>query len=264
MNESMTALGILLGIQWSVEPDMCREIQKGVELVPNELVFRVLTEEDKKKLYDFPSKKRAVNYAVLEMKNVTFELIDDRFNPIRTALLSFRLLKPGKIFLECIYGIPNDSKEADFRYIEAPVPDIIPEFWDFRSENKNELVEILHSLLNVDFTKELWFRIACDRFERSYHNYHYEDSILDHCIAFEALYLKGQRASDKGLSIGLGCSMLLGQNNKERRRIYGDIKRVFKIRNDIVHGKPQKTERLDRLLPKLENYLRRSILRLIP
>jgi len=57
--------------------------------------------------------------------------------------------------------------------------------------------------------------------------------------------------------------MLLGQNNKERNRIQSHLIKSFKARNDIVHGKQTKIQVLE-LIQNLEDYLRKSILRLLP
>jgi hypothetical protein len=131
-------------------------------------------------------------------------------------------------------------------------------------EDKEAIINNLEKIYAIEFDKNSPLRIACSRFDRSLHDMDFEDKIIDLCIGFEALYLKGEYGQDKGQSIGLGCSMLLGLNNKERTKIYNNIKNAFKIRNDIIHGKSIKIKNLHIIVSNLEDYLRSSILRLIP
>ena len=107
-------------------------------------------------------------------------------------------------------------------------------------------------------------RIACDRFGRSYLSAKVEDKLIDICIALEALYLRGsQDSSGKGQTIGLACSMLLGQDEKERGEIFSTLAEAFKLRNNIVHGSPTNMEKIASITPNIEDFLRRSLLCLI-
>jgi len=58
--------------------------------------------------------------------------------------------------------------------------------------------------------------------------------------------------------------MLLGKDKREREKIFVDIRTAFTRRNEIVHGKETKIKEISTLLPDFVDYLRRSILRLIP
>lgn len=68
-----------------------------------------------------------------------------------------------------------------------------------------------------------------------------------------------------GQTIGIGCSMLLGKDNREREEIVQTIQESFRLRNDVMHGREFKYERFHFEKAKaLEDYLRRSLVKLIP
>jgi hypothetical protein len=87
-------------------------------------------------------------------------------------------------------------------------------------------------------------------------------------IAFEALYLKGEKeVRSKGRTIAIACSTLLGKNESERERIKKLMLNAYKIRYSIVHGSYKDSREQDKLIvdlmPGMENLLRESIKRFL-
>lgn len=263
-SEGVTGLGILKGISFKItNAKHYNDIMNGLDLVPGQLKLSILTKEDKKKLRNTAfHKERYDKFALLEWRNTTYPLLIDDFNLIKKCMLAFHLLKSGDIFLDNIYYIFPNSDVATGTIYTNPIPASLS-FYEFNPEEKDNLIEILNLIQPLDFKKGR-FRIACDRFERAYYDYNFDDKIVDLCIAFEALFLKEDHREYKGKTIGLACSMLLGQNKKERNKIYDDVNNAFIGRNNIVHGKPHQLKNIRILLSNLEDYLRKSILRLIP
>lgn len=99
-----------------------------------------------------------------------------------------------------------------------------------------------------------------------------DEKIIDCLIALEALFLKGKKdPSNTGLYIGLGCSMLLGRNEKEREEINEFLVKAYNIRNRFVHGSEFITSintnnelyEIGDFILQLQEYLRESIKRLM-
>jgi len=135
------------------------------------------------------------------------------------------------------------------------------------------VIEVLaEQIEKIDFDKRKSFRIACERFNRAYEEHREDEILIDFMIAFEALFLRGERApSEKGQFIGLGCSILLGNNEKEREEINNFLIKAYNMRNRIVHGSEYKTPiqinnedyGMRDFILKLQQYLSESIRKLI-
>jgi hypothetical protein len=112
--------------------------------------------------------------------------------------------------------------------------------------------------------------IAFKRFQRAYHEPDPEDQLIDFLIAFEALFLKGEKAKEShGDIIAIACSHLLGKNEQEREEIRQFLTKAYSIRNYIVHGseyqKPfvDKEYEMNEFVSKIEDFLRESIKKLL-
>ena len=267
--EGELCLGVLSGIYWKTSPDLWEKLEEGFELIPRKLRLRIFTEEDIERFtsispsFELKLMRGQENITVLELKDTsTDELFGKEFNPLTKTLLAFRLLKAGGIFIDSINAIEYGKLG---RIISPSEPDFLPGY-EFSLDEINNLVAILNKVKTVDFDKHSSFRMACTRFGRSYLDRFYEDKLVDLCIAFEALLLKGEyKKSDIGMGqvIGLACSMLLGKNNDERKMIKENIELAFRRRNDVVHGKDFDFDQIYTLIPNFEDYLRRSIFHLI-
>lgn len=124
----------------------------------------------------------------------------------------------------------------------------------------------------IDFNKRKSLRITCERFSRSFVEHREDEKIIDFMIAFESLFLKGKTVpSNTGQFIGLGCSMLLGKNDKEREEINEFLVEAYKIRNKIVHGSElvtpitihNETWEMEDFISQLREYLIESIKKLM-
>jgi len=269
------ALGILEGLSWKSYPagDL-EKIHTGYDLIPNKLRLRLLTEEEKRKivlhplLFDTTLESLGERYFVLESKNTTTNALLEANHPIKKALLTFQLMKPGGVFLEGIYLFNPTTGKVQGKLQTLPIPPAYTmyEFILYEIENVRT---ILNSLQTVDLEANSSLRIACDRFSRSYNDIPFEDKLIDLCIGLEALYFKDvkkkyRRVTRKGMTIGLACSMLLGNNDASRNEILNIIIEAFEKRNDVVHGEVTDIGEMYKYASYLEDYLRRSILCLIP
>lgn len=128
-------------------------------------------------------------------------------------------------------------------------------------------------LIDLPLSIEKRYRVAIDRFNRTYEERRADDRLIDHAIALEALFFSENKGSNSsaGQFIGMGCSMLLGKKRVEREEIYDFLVKAFEIRNKIVHGANvdlpikvlNKEYTFEELSDDLQEYVRRSIRELI-
>jgi len=119
----------------------------------------------------------------------------------------------------------------------------------------NELVGNLAKLRKLEKLDAI--NIALRRFNSAYHGY-IEDRIIDQMIAFESLYIGGERGIKKKLAER--TASLLGGGQASKDKIFDEMKDAYKKRCDLVHViKDVTREELGEIVPKTEEYLRLSI-----
>ena len=119
----------------------------------------------------------------------------------------------------------------------------------------NNIMHNVSNCINKGCPKSL--TVALDRFHSSY----FLDSaarIIDHMIAFEALYLGGQQ--ELQYKLALRVAHLIGNDLSTRSEIYQDMRNAYKLRSKIIHGgSDMNIDELSEIVPKTEEYLRISI-----
>ena len=90
-----------------------------------------------------------------------------------------------------------------------------------------------------------------------------ENKMIDFFVAFEALYLVEKL--ELSYRLALRTATLLGESSQEKKEIFSFMRDAYNLRSQIVHGDPPKIRKkmvnLKDYLPKLESYLRRSIVK---
>jgi len=104
-------------------------------------------------------------------------------------------------------------------------------------------------------------QVALTRFHSSYRG-EPEERIIDQMIAFEAICLGGEQELKYRLALRVAC--LIGRDAKTKDSIFEDMRNAYRLRSKIVHGGPSVDQKeLESILPKTEEYLRRSIRKLL-
>jgi len=286
-SEDRIAHGILAGVKLAVKPlivgtlspkevtDYFRtkqeEVDGGLELIPGKLRIRKVTKEDVGMFSGEPYRWRQDQIPLIGEVLIEGEYSHEseflaEFNIITNTQLALCLLKTEHVFLKSLYSFSKVSNVPNEWHIllPIPIPDIFAQFGiSIHPDDKEAIINLLKKINAIDFKNNSSLMIACSRFLRSYHDLYIEDKLIDLIISFEALFIRS-RKGNKGHRIGKKCSELIEKYKTERKTIYNDLKRAYDIRNDIIHGSPFDKNEIGQLLPSIENYLRKSILRQIP
>ena len=258
-------------------------IVKGINLV-NGVKIRHISKEDLEDLKTFPftlppNMRELISprMFVLEKHIVVKNNHDFRLHEvIRDIILALRLLKEGIIFGSFVFYILLSKKRQLTSWShedDRPRVDLRKYILNF--EEMPRLRRMIKKIKGIDFSKRKSLDLACRRFQRAYEEKDAEDRLIDLMIAFEALFLKGEKGvPSKGKVIAVACSILLGKNEEERQEIKRTLSEAYSTRNSIVHGSEYSriesdskgevyVDTLPDLVSKVEDYLRESIKKLL-
>lgn len=256
-----------------------KRLEQGIEILDNVKIRRIKKEDfDRIKKFGI-SPPMAGIFSEINKRTFVIEVLHKEFDSkkseliIYKVLLGLRLYKAEGVFCKVIWFEKN-SKVNTLTILDSPLPDSIGyEPYVIEINEVDKIKKLANRIDRINFGKRNSLRIACERFSRSYEEHREDEQIIDFMIAFEALFLKGRAPPKTGQYIGLGCSMLLGKNDKERQEISEFLVKAYNIRNRIVHGSEFITQiqmQIDNqeydihdLLFQLREYLRESIKKLM-
>lgn len=257
--------------------DMRAQIERGFEIVENIRIKRITKdnfERFAKSGFDFVLRQEAPRERI-GSNTFILEITDDTEDPeeilrrIDKLILALRLYKEGNVFCKIVW---DEEKEEvpSCATIDARVPEpSLP--YDIDISEIKEIRDLAFKIDNIDFDERKALRIACDRFNRSYEEHREDDKIIDFMIAFESLFKPRKRVAHIGALIGMGCSMLIGRDERDRKKINDFLIKAYDIRNQIVHGSEFVSEiqsyapsyRMENFMSQLREYLVESIKKLI-
>lgn len=127
------------------------------------------------------------------------------------------------------------------------------------SENEKEnfvnFFEKLKSLSPVEFAET-----ALQRFKSSYERESPKDRLVDLFIAFESLFLPN--SGELTYRLQLSIAAYIG-NFGERKKIFDDVGKGYKLRSSIVHGEAVNEEKVKEILLISEDYFRKCISKIL-
>jgi hypothetical protein len=261
-----------------------KEVAEGIEVFNGVKIKRISKEDHKTLESSFfalpPDTKLRPSMFVLEKEITVKGELDYPLDTImQNIVLAMRLLKKGYVSGNSVFYIPISEVVVNmppFRLIE----------WTWLQQRKLEiwgglpyalgfddfqgLKRLVQKIQNIDFVKRKDLRLACGRFQRAYEEDNFEDQLIDIMIAFESLFLKGEKGNvPHGKIIAVGCSCLLGSNEEQREEIEFFLTEAYRIRNSVVHGseyakpKIKKEYEIYEFVSRVEEYLRESLKKLL-
>lgn len=255
--------------------------QKGIEIAPN-LKLRLANKEDVEFLSFYPTsidstiqyslKDYVLEYSIetVDTPEAQGEASEKIRHMVNSTITALRLLKHGYIDANVILFITTRGKDKHASIMaEKPGYPFSWEHYQLRTDEIPRLTKLIKKVSQIDFEKRRAFRIALDRFNKSYYDTENEDKLIDYMIAFEALFLKGEKTREQSTIIPIACAMLLGKTEKQRHKIKNLLTLAYKIRNQIVHGSDYQEKlanqniELEELTKQIEDLLRTSIKKFI-
>lgn len=256
---------------------LTKRLEQGIEIWKNAKIRRI-NEKDIGAMKKFGAINYWAGISRITRRSYVIEIllrsVDEQGEVLRKIyhlLLAMRLYKANDVFCKVIWYVDN-AKIKSLTIIDPPVPEMMELPYTIQIDEIDRIKKITNTIDKIDFEKRPSIRIACERFSRSFEEHREDEKIIDFMIAFEALFLRGKTAPpNTGQFIGLGCSMLLGKNDKEREKINEFLVEAYKTRNKIVHGSEfvtpikirNKQWEIEDFISELQEYLRQSIKKLI-
>jgi hypothetical protein len=258
------------------------ELANGVELVKG-VKIRGMSDEDLSDLKDpMISKIQLFEGFSREMFVLETRLADrDSFKTHETmqnVVLALRLLKKGYISGNYTYYIQySETGRQLSSWVMEEAPRIHHGGWAFGYHldlrEISSLKEMIEKVQAADLASRHNLSIAVKRFQHAYEEADDEDRLVDYMIAFEALFLKGEKGgASLGIVIAIACASLLGDNDQDREDMRTTLMEAYRIRNCIVHGSGYDRlagngenyfDILPDLVSKVEDYLRAAIRKLL-
>lgn len=253
-----------------------QEIIKGIDLF-NGVKIRLFSKEDIKNL---DSNYFPVSFKIIRelISTKTFLLESDiivendvKFKTdklMRRMVLALRLFDEGHIYGDDVFYFSNIEGKWNLTGYTREGPQLTRDrFGDVYCLNLEDIPKLrylIKKIENVDFSKRKSLELACNRFQRAYDEHNIEDQLIDYMIAFEALFLSGEKyASSRGKIIAIACSSLLGEDDAQRKEIKDVLTKAYKMRNCIVHGSDISEDNPFEIIEEIETYLRISITRFL-
>jgi hypothetical protein len=242
--------------------DQQRQIEEGFELIPKKLFLRHAREEDIEQIrhsliHDLYGRLPNLKDVILKLYYPEGEYLLDYRLPIDRTLLALQLMKEGYVSINKIVFMSHDSTSAgfdgDYDHLMGP-----PSMYILTPDDVPKLKDLLGKLMSLDWDQNISYSIAASRFTKSYDEKP-SDKLIDLYIALEALFCKKENFRKGGI-IGDSCSRLIGNSDDEREEIREVLVEGYQLRNNIVHGDLEDVYRVLELSPKIEEYLRRSLL----
>jgi len=178
--------------------------------------------------------------------------VEERF---RAAVTALRLLAPGNVGIGLVAIWIGGRGLQRVHFVDAFAAGWCP--YGLEAEDVPTLKQLVEAL-ELSLSQQKGLRRAVQRFNASYRRGDDQDRIVDHWIALEGLFLRGEMGelTFKG---AVRIAHYLGQSPAERWGFYTDAKRSYRLRSKIVHGERVKEAEVEAVRPQTEEMLRMAL-----
>ena len=277
MTQESNRIAIYPLFSFEVSEGLEEKIRNGYQFSNKVKLRKISIEEIERFRKTFPLLWGDGAYLIYHINSETYVLEIEGGNDweegrlVYEVVLAMRLHKPESVYYK-IFRVEEGPKTIAIGSINPSIP-LRYEKYVIDNEELGKIDDLVSKITKLDLEKNNSFRVACERFSRSYEERRDDDKIIDLAIAFEALFVDKDisKLEFMGKFVGIGCSMLLGYNSQDREEIKQFLTKTFVVRNDIVHSLKlnasikmnNKEYTTEQFVVQLQNYLRDSIKKLI-
>lgn len=170
--------------------------------------------------------------------NSTLESYEQRKDELKYLILALRLFKSGAVGYNTVYTKPalgealgRSSMGSTFGRPLSGQNYFLnrKEAHGFRLFYSN-FCKNIHRIINQKF-----LQIAIDRFTSALEEWKQEERIIDFTIALEAMF--STSSEDLTYKLSIRASVFLANNDEEAKFFFNFIKKAYKVRSKLVHGK---------------------------
>lgn len=191
---------------------------------------------------------------------------------LEDVLMSLRLLHSGSVHAGPLCsdeaspfaGIHGGHKLLSHSVLKRlPADYVIFELYTLKGEEIERLQRIYNQLARLNHRSRKFLDIPLGRFHDSYERRNERDKLIDLCIALESLYVREK--DELAYRLALRCAHFLERDEVKLEETFRAVKDIYDARSKIVHGtsgQPNE-EQLEKLVTEAEEYVRRSICKLL-
>ena len=204
--------------------------------------------------------KRIKKFDRLTVNN-TIELgksmkVIEEMQKFRDALIrKLKLFENGNIMSPILFQVRSDSRKIEYQLMGRIMKPITHKLYSIKDKD----IIKLEKHLNQDLESTKLTELAEMYFESSYELYDAKIRFTNLIIALESLFNCNK---DKiSHTIAKHLSIIISINKEEFERNYKRIKKLYRIRGQIVHGQTDRfKENIDNLTDEVQNLARTAIL----
>lgn len=161
----------------------------------------------------------------------------DPHKEVTKLISALRLFKPG--YFQYAIGITNNALNVPF--LGSVITQIlrVSGYGGNYTLEQSEIGKFQEFWKNLSGKNFLNFKpngIAVRRFSSAVEKFDKEDQVIDFLIGFEALFFKQGETAEQTHKISVRVARLLKSDFEERKKMFKEMKDIYKIRSEIVHG----------------------------
>lgn len=274
---------LCLPVSWKCKAYLVGLSPEGDEMKSSDMIMRIPKNDDfprKGGEYSYgewfppPHTHDAEYHTIVEWIEKGVAKGPESYDKIRSSILDkirfLRLVKTGSWILtgwkahsDWIFEISHHTDELGIKNVlqqRMKDKNIHEFFFHYFTEEDANRYEKLHTIKNSLSTKSHGFKAlqrsieffdeACQR--------HSIEAVVFSTIGLECLYSKDE--TEQQFKVATRVAIMLQSEEYPREAIFDDIVEAYKIRNKFVHGSETLTEKAMKVVERMTEYLRRSIL----
>ncbi len=167
---------------------------------------------------------------------------------IKNFVTTFRLLKSGNVEIRLISAVDKEHE----KFIEAThLRTFAGTMYEFTDKDIENFQKIYNHVSCINDKRIL---NALERFNLSYHDFRFEDKIIDYIISLESLFNDGR--GEIAFKLAYRSARILGLKKYPPDDVFDFMKEAYNRRSNPVHGQKRKSNNEEEFARQLQDYTR--------